>query len=421
VGNKLWSGQVKGLAGKMLDPREIKSPIVLFASLGDNITPPQQAFNWVADVYSSTEEIKARGQVIVGLMHQDVGHLGIFVSGRVAKKEHAQIVSVLKSIEVLPPGLYGMHIAERKANSGKIEYNVEFTEHRLEDVVARLNRFERADEKPFEAVAEISEFNQRAYELFAQPVVQQWSNEYMARLRRLFHPMRVERWAFSDLNPWLAWLGPAAEMVKAHRQAASEDQPFRQVEQRISELIGASLDYYRDIRDAASEAMFFQTYAPMFSLQETEKDGERVTDPRQLPEVKEALGVITQGGYAEALSRAGYLLAAKGKPLPLARFELKHELMKKYHDLLPDLTPYQRRRIRGQQEIICRYEPESAISTLTQLLADRDDRRRFITLLERVLKDPLVNLAGAEPSPEQSATLRRIRQVLSDGAIAVAA
>ena len=78
---------------------------MLFASLGDNITPPQQAFNWVADVYSSTEEIKARGQVIVGLMQEDIGHLGIFVSGKVAKKEHAQIVSVLKSIEALPPGL----------------------------------------------------------------------------------------------------------------------------------------------------------------------------------------------------------------------------------------------------------------------------------------------------------------------------
>jgi hypothetical protein len=37
--------------------------------------------------------------VIVGLLHEDIGHLGIFVSGKVAKKEHAQIVEVLKSIE----------------------------------------------------------------------------------------------------------------------------------------------------------------------------------------------------------------------------------------------------------------------------------------------------------------------------------
>ena len=67
--------------GNAFDLRAIRSPIILFASLGDNITPPQQAFNWVADLYPTTEELKANGQVIVGLMHKSVGHLGIFVSG----------------------------------------------------------------------------------------------------------------------------------------------------------------------------------------------------------------------------------------------------------------------------------------------------------------------------------------------------
>ena len=86
VGNKLWTGGIKAKSGRYLDLREIRSPIVLFASMGDNITPPEQAFNWVADVYGSTEEIKARGQVIVGLLHQNIGHLGIFVSGAVANK-----------------------------------------------------------------------------------------------------------------------------------------------------------------------------------------------------------------------------------------------------------------------------------------------------------------------------------------------
>src|SRR5207344_1240730 len=126
----LWKGETQGVDGKSFDLREIKSPIVLFASMGDNITPPQQAYNWVADVYGSTEEIKSRGQVIVGLMHADVGHLGIFVSGKVAKKEHAQIVSVLKSIETLPAGLYAMRIAERKGRDGRVEYDVSFEERR---------------------------------------------------------------------------------------------------------------------------------------------------------------------------------------------------------------------------------------------------------------------------------------------------
>src|SRR4029077_1968594 len=127
--------------GKAFDLRSIKAPIVLFASMGDNITPPQQAFNWVADVYGSTDEIKARGQTIVGLLHRNVGHLGIFVSGKVARKEHAQIVSVLKSIEALPPGLWGMAIIERKGADGKVEYTVEFEERELEEVAGRLNRF----------------------------------------------------------------------------------------------------------------------------------------------------------------------------------------------------------------------------------------------------------------------------------------
>jgi hypothetical protein len=156
---------------------------VLFASLGDNITPPQQAFNWVADVYGSTDEIKARGQVIVGLMHEDIGHLGIFVSGKVAKKEHAQIVSVLKSIEALPPGLYGMQIAQ-DGKGDKPSYDVSFVELRLEEVVKRMNRFEREDEKPFAAVNAIAEFNQRAYELFGRPLVKAFANEYGAKMAR---------------------------------------------------------------------------------------------------------------------------------------------------------------------------------------------------------------------------------------------
>src|SRR3982751_2532955 len=71
VGNKLWREDRKSTRLNSFDLRNIKAPIILFASMGDNITPPQQAFNWVGDVYGSTDEIKARGQVIVGLMHQD--------------------------------------------------------------------------------------------------------------------------------------------------------------------------------------------------------------------------------------------------------------------------------------------------------------------------------------------------------------
>ncbi|MFZ5570223.1 MAG: DUF3141 domain-containing protein [Thermodesulfobacteriota bacterium] len=416
VGNKLWSGDVKNQAGGVFDLKQIRSPIVLFASLGDNITPPQQAFNWVADVYGSTEEIKARGQVIVGLVHQDIGHLGIFVSGKIAKKEHAQIVSVLKSIEALPPGLYGMKILDKKGKDGRVEYEVEFVEHRLEEVVKRLNRLERRDEKPFQALEKISAFNQQAYELFAQPLVQALTGEGAAKLGRDFHPLRFQRWFVSDLNPFLSLLGPAAERIKEKREPVGPDQTFRTTEKMVSEWISASLDYYRDLRDATSEALFFQTYGTMFGLYLADKpdaggrEREMPADSRELPFVREALESIDKGGYAEALSRAGYLLARKGIPIPLARLEVKNELMEKYKDLLPELEADERRRIRGEQEIICRYEPEKALLALPKLLADADDKKRFKALLDGLLAEP--RFAPENLTPEQRAMVEGIQALL---------
>ena len=221
IGNKLWSGDVKQTNGKAFDLRDIKSPIILFASLGDNITPPQQAFNWVADVYRSTEEIKAGGHVIVGLVHEDAGHLGIFVSGKVHQKETRKLVEVMEAIELLQPGIYGMEFTPRAGAGSAQEYDVSFREYRIEDIIARGNPIQRQDERPFEAVQSISEFNQRAYELFARPIVQATANEWSAKLLRHFHPLRARNWAVSDAaNPWLAWLGPAAQAVKAQRATA---------------------------------------------------------------------------------------------------------------------------------------------------------------------------------------------------------
>ena len=418
VGNKLWSGGAKTAAGDVFDLRQLKVPLILFASVGDNITPPQQAFNWVADVYGSTEEIKARGQVIVGLVHQSIGHLGIFVSGKVAKKEHAQIVEVMKSVEALAPGLYVMQIAERKGADGKPSYEVSFTERRLEEITARLNRFKRADEKPFEAVEAVSEFNQRAYELFAQPMVQALSNEYAAKLSRDFHPLRFQRWIVSDMNPWLAWLGPAAQMVKAQRQALGPDDPMRKAEVMLSEVTSASLDYYRALRDAASEAAFFQIYGNLFSLYLADKaragTPAAAGDPRELPFVKQALASIGQGGYAEALARVAFLLARKGEPLPLSRLQAKQDLMEDYREFLQDVPRDEQRRIRGEQEIIVGYEPEKAIETLPALLAKRADRERLVVLLDRLLADRRIQ--AAEPSQDQIVMLARIRGVLGTAA-----
>ncbi len=106
IGNNLAAGKIQASDGTAIDLRNIRSPIVVFCSKGDNITPPQQALGWILDLYENVDEIRSYGQTIVYTIHESVGHLGIFVSGGVAKKEHGEFSSNIDLIDTLPPGLY---------------------------------------------------------------------------------------------------------------------------------------------------------------------------------------------------------------------------------------------------------------------------------------------------------------------------
>jgi hypothetical protein len=46
------------------------------------------------------------GQTIVYCLHQSIGHLGIFVSGKVASREHREFARAMDLIDIAPPGLY---------------------------------------------------------------------------------------------------------------------------------------------------------------------------------------------------------------------------------------------------------------------------------------------------------------------------
>src|ERR1700755_1084233 len=105
VGNNLAAGRIKTSEGAV-DLRTIRAPIGVFSARGHNLPPPQQALGWILDLYRDVDEIRLFGQTIVYTVHETVGHLGIFVSGGVAKKEHAEFSGNIDLIDVLPPGLY---------------------------------------------------------------------------------------------------------------------------------------------------------------------------------------------------------------------------------------------------------------------------------------------------------------------------
>jgi hypothetical protein len=231
------------------------------------------------------------------------------------------------------------------------------------------------------------------------------------------HPLRMQRWAISDLNPWLAWVGPAAQMVRAKRADVAPDNEVRKLERTASSAISASLDYYRAMRDAMSEAGFFLTYGNVFSLYIADKReaeqaaAQHIAEPRELPFVKEALASIGDGGYPEALARVACLLARKGEPMLLSRLQMKQELIAEYKDLLPAMPPDQWRRVRGEQEIIVRYAPEEALATLPNLLRNDADRRKLVTLVQRLLADDRVQ--RAKPTTEQLAMIDNIGNTLA--------
>ena len=73
IGNELERGVLDLGDGTRIDLRELRSPLVIFASQGDNITPPHQALGWIARVYRDTDALKQAGQRIVYLLNPKVG------------------------------------------------------------------------------------------------------------------------------------------------------------------------------------------------------------------------------------------------------------------------------------------------------------------------------------------------------------
>ena len=230
VGNKLATAEIVTGDGVRLDLRNIKSPIICFCSQGDDITPPQQALGWILDLYGSVEDIRANGQTIVYCVHDKIGHLGIFVSGGVAKKEHAEFASNIDFIDCLPPGLYEAVLTpagEATVPAGSMigDYVVRFEQRTLDDIRA-LGCNDLEDERKFAAVARLSEINLGLYRTYLQPWVRAATTEQSAQLLRQLSPSRLQFELFSDKNPLMASVAAAAELARASRRPVAAGNPL---------------------------------------------------------------------------------------------------------------------------------------------------------------------------------------------------
>ncbi len=414
VGNRLSRNEARIEPGRALDLKAIRSPIIVFASWGDNITPPQQALNWIVDTYADEHEIKIRGQRIIYMVHEKVGHLGIFVSSSIAKKEHTEVTSTMKTIEALSPGLYEMKIDEQIGEGIHARFLVSFQERKMADI--RAFDDDRSDERGFAAVARLSELGAEIYELAFQPFVQAVVTPQAAAAVRDSHPARVQRLMFSDRNPMMRPLSETANSIMKERKPIDGANPFLDVEQIWASSISQGFDFMRDVRDALYEMTFLSIYGSPFmrwlgashAFERTRKDPKEL---RFLPEVQAILLGVARGGFEEAVIRMLILLAESRGSVRRDRLERSTKVLTR-DEPFASLGAERRAALIREQSIIVEFENDLAIDTLPALLPESQERRKAIEVVEFI--------AGSleEMEPHTLKTLQRFHAVLGLPAIA---
>ena len=210
------------------------------------------------------DEIRAYGQTIVYTIHETIGHLGIFVSSSVARKEHGEFSSNIDLIDTLPPGLYEAVFEEKTADTHNPDLAgggwVMRCEMRTLDDIRALGGNDAADERRFAAAARVSEMNLANYRTFVQPVVRALVNSPWADFMQQLHPLRLQYEALSNANPFMASVSAMAERVRAGRQPAAADNPFLALQEQFSQQIVAGLDAWRNTTEALSEKLFMSIY-----------------------------------------------------------------------------------------------------------------------------------------------------------------
>ncbi len=397
IGNNLAAGKIRTSDGTAVDLRNIRSPIVVFCSKGDNITPPQQALGWILDLYENVDEIRSYGQTIVYTIHETVGHLGIFVSGGVAKKEHGEFSSNIDLIDTLPPGLYEAVFEAKTEDTANPDLAtgewVMRCEQRTLDDIRALGGNDAADERCFAAAARVSETNLALYRTFAQPIVRSLVNSPLAEWMQQLHPLRLQYELFSNANPMMAPLATMAEQVRNSRRPVAADNPFVAMQENASRQIVAALDAWRQASEAFAERCFFTIYgspvlqaaagidrAGTHQLRKASKHP--LHDELLQKRIAELKSRIPAGGLREAVIRALLYIGLARGSVDERGFEAVRRIRRTHGDM--PLSAF--KALVREQFYILLVDTEDALAAIPSMLPpDAETRREAFGLIRQAL------------------------------------
>jgi len=428
VGNKLTNGKIRTSAGMQVDLRNIKSPIIVFCSWGDNITPPQQALGWITDIYRSDDDVVASGQTIIYSLHVSVGHLGIFVSGKVATKEHDEFASAMDMIDLMPPGLYEAvieEVDEATANRALIHGDYLFRlEPRTLDDIRAIGQNSADDDLKFATVERISNINRRLYETYLGPMLRSVTPPTFGDWSRKMHPNRLRFSIFSEEHPGMRLVADAAQQVRKDRQSVSDDNPFRAAEKTVAASISATLSAFGAARDAMTEQVFHATYGSTLlhalvgldadiASRERKLERQEHREEEQRKYREELAGRFEQGGAVEAALRAiAYIRAAEGSV-----DERGFAVLKALHDAQPPGRPRtmaQLKEVLREQYLLLKLDQKRAVEAIPKLLPpSMEDRAATLRAIQRVI---VAKGKQTEKGQRRLAEIERLFDVKADPA-----
>src|SRR6516162_6795305 len=421
IGNKLAAAMIKTSDGFAVDLRNIRSPIVVFCSKGDNITPPQQALDWILDLYDDVTDIQSYGQTIVYTIHDKIGHLGIFVAGAVARKEHGEFANNIDLIDTLPPGLYeAVFEPKTDATAGAELVTGDWVmrcEMRTLDDIRALGGNDAADERRFATAARFSEVNLALYRTFAQPIVRALVSAPVAERLQRMHPLRVQYEIFSSANPFMASVAAMAEEVRKSRRPVAPDNPLLAMQETVSNQIVAALDGWRDFTEAVAERTFLTVYgspALQAAVGIDPADTRPLRKPAKNPlhnellqkRIAELKSHIALGGLREAVARALIYVGLGRGSVDERGFESVRRLRSRYGDM--PLSEF--KRLVREQFAMLLIDQQAALAALPSLLPpDAQTRSEAFNVVRQVMA------ACGEISAEDEKRLSEISRLFGIG------
>ena len=415
IGDKLTRNELKASDGTVFDLRDIETPIIVFTSEGDNISPPPQTLGWILDLYKDVQDMQAHSRTVVYCINPHVGHLAIFVSAKVGAKEDEEMLRLMNVIDCLPPGLFELIItpsSEEDIAAGKPKWHSRFELRTFDDIRA-FGRNNIEDDRAFEAVRRVSELNHALYSTFLQPMIKASIMPQMADMLLKYNPLRLSYTAFSSDKPYMKGVDKLAKTVSAARKPVDPQNPFLQAQEAIASQISTALDFYRDMRDKFVENTFFSTYNnPILQAMLGMKPGEKARElPGTTPQehwarqqkAAEIKAKVNEGGFTEALVRAVLFVLSSERKLD-GRVLTALQAVRRQYIKMP--LPAFKTLIRTQFFVLV-VNREAGITTLAEMVSDTAKRKELVELI--------IKIAGADGTvvPSENLRINEIAKILN--------